>query len=63
VQQRDGHDVVLVVKDGHAARQAVKVSKTLLDEVLVSAGVVAGDRVIVDSPPGLTDGAAVAEKH
>ncbi len=63
VQQRDGHDVVLVVKDGHAERRPVTVSKKLLDEVLISAGVVAGERVIVDSPPGLTDGAAVAEKH
>jgi HlyD family secretion protein len=63
VQQRDGHDVVLVVKDGHTARRPVTVSKTLLDEVLISAGVTAGERIIVDSPPGLTDGAAVVEKH
>jgi len=63
VQQRDGHDVVMVVKDGHAARRAVTVSKTLLDEVLISAGVAAGERLIVDSPPGLTDGAAVVEKR
>jgi RND family efflux transporter MFP subunit len=63
LQQRDGHDVVLVVKDGHTARRAVTVIKTLLDEVLISAGVTAGERVVVDSPPGLTDGAVVAEKH
>jgi hypothetical protein len=55
--------VVLVVKDGHTARRAVTVIKTLLDEVLISAGVTAGERVVVDSPPGLTDGAVVAEKH
>jgi HlyD family secretion protein len=63
VQQRDGRDVVLVAKDGRAQRREVKVSKTLLDDVLISAGVVAGERVIMDSAPGLTDGAAVAEKH
>jgi RND family efflux transporter MFP subunit len=63
VQQRDGHDVVLVVQGGHAQRREVTVSKMLLDEVLISAGVAAGERVVVDSAPGLTDGAAVAEKH
>jgi RND family efflux transporter MFP subunit len=63
VLQRDGREVVLVVKDGHAVRRPVKISKPLLDEVLISEGVVAGDRVIVDSPPGLTEGAAVTEKH
>jgi HlyD family secretion protein len=63
VQQRDGHDVVMVMKDGRAQRRAVTVSKTLLDEALISAGVAVGERLIVDSPPGLTDGAAVAEKH
>ena len=63
VQQRDGHDVVLVVKDGRTARRPVTVSKTLLDEVLISAGLTSGERVVVDSPPGLTDGASVVEKH
>ena len=63
VQQRDGHDVVLVVQGGHAQRRAVTVSKTLLDDVQISAGVAAGERVIVDWPPGLIDGAAVAEKR
>jgi RND family efflux transporter MFP subunit len=63
VQQRDGHDVVLVVQGGRAQRRAVTVSKMLLDEVLIGAGVAAGERVVVDSAPGLTDGAAVVEKH
>jgi HlyD family secretion protein len=63
VQQRDGRDVVLVVQGGHAERRAVTVNQTLLDEVLMSAGVAAGERVIVDAPNGLTDGAAVTEKR
>jgi HlyD family secretion protein len=63
VQQRDGRDVVLVVQGGRAERRAVTVSKTLLDEVVISAGVAAGERVIVDAPNGLTDGAAVTEKR
>jgi RND family efflux transporter MFP subunit len=63
VQQRDGRDVVLLVQSGRAERRAVTVSKTLLDEVEISAGVAAGERVVVDWPTGLTDGAAVVEKH
>jgi RND family efflux transporter MFP subunit len=63
VQQREGRDVVLVVQSGHAERRAVTVSQTRLDEVVISAGVSAGERVIVDAPSGLADGAAVAEKR
>ena len=63
VQQRDGRDVVLVVQNGHAERRAVTVTETLADDVVVSAGISAGDRVIVDWPNGLTDGSAVSEKH
>jgi HlyD family secretion protein len=63
VQERDGRDVVLVVQNGRAERRAVTVSNTSLDEAVISAGVAAGERVIVDCPTGLTDGAAVAEKR
>ena len=63
VQQREGRDVVLVVQSGRAERRAVTVSKTLAEEVVISAGVAAGERVIVDGPNGLADGAAVAEKR
>jgi RND family efflux transporter MFP subunit len=63
VQQRDGRDVVLVVQSGRAERRAVTVNQTRLDEVVISAGVAAGDRVIVDAPNDLADGAAVAEKR
>ena len=45
VQQRDGRDVVLVVQSGRAERRAVTVSQTRLDEVVISAGVAAGERV------------------
>jgi len=59
VQQQNGRDVVLVVLSGRAERRAVTVSKTRFDEVVISAGVGAGERVVVDWPSGLTDGAAV----
>jgi hypothetical protein len=63
VQQRDGRDVVLVFHSGRAERRAVTVSDARLSEVVISAGLAAGEKVIVDWPKGLTDGAAVAEKR
>jgi len=63
VQEREGRDVVLVVQSGRAERRAVTVSQALPDEVVISAGLTAGERVIVDPPKGLADGAAVAEKR
>jgi multidrug efflux pump subunit AcrA (membrane-fusion protein) len=63
IQQQDGRDVVLVVHSGRAERRAVTVSQMRQDEAVISAGVAAGEKVIVDWPKGLTDGAAVAEKR
>jgi RND family efflux transporter MFP subunit len=61
LQQVDGRDVVMVVQNGRAERRAVTVLDATGDEVRVSAGVHAGERVVVDWPKGLTDGAAVKE--
>jgi HlyD family secretion protein len=63
VQQQGGRDVVFVMLSGKAERRAVTVSKTRSDEVVISAGVGAGERVIVDAPAGLADGSAVVEKR
>ena len=63
IHQQDGHSVVLVVQNGKAERRAVTVSGTRADEVVVSAGVGAGERVVTDWPAGLRDGTAVAEKR
>jgi RND family efflux transporter MFP subunit len=62
LQQQGGRDVVFVMVSGKTERRAVTVSQTRSDEVVVSAGVAAGERVIVDGPAGLADGAAVVEK-
>jgi len=59
VQQQDGRDVVLIVQNGRAERRAVTISSSLNDEVAVSAGVAAGERVIIDPPQSLADGSAV----
>jgi HlyD family secretion protein len=62
VRNQDGRDVVFVVQNGKAERRAVAISSTLDNEATVTAGVLAGEKVIVESPPGLVDGAAVKEK-
>jgi RND family efflux transporter MFP subunit len=62
VQSQDGRDVVFVVQNGRAERRAVTVTDTQGDDSVLSAGVSAGESVIVDSPAGLTDGVAVKEK-
>ena len=59
VQQQEGRDVVLIVQNGRAERRAVTISSSLNDEVAVSAGVAAGERVIIDPPQSLADGSAV----
>ena len=59
IQQQEGRDVVLVVQNGRAERRAVTISSSLNDEVAVSAGVAAGERVIIDPPQSLADGSAV----
>ena len=63
VRNSDGHDFVFVVQGGRAERRAVSVAGTLDDEVTLSAGVTAGERVAVDSPTGLNDGATVKERN
>ena len=59
VQQQEGRDVVLIVQNGRVERRAVTISSSLNDEVAVSAGVAAGERVIIDPPQSLADGSAV----
>ena len=61
VQNQDGRDVVFVVQGGRAERRAVTVSDTQGDDSVLSAGVSAGEKVIVDAPAGLNDGTKVKE--
>jgi len=62
VLNRDGRDVVFVVQDGHVERRAVTVSDTQNDDSVLSAGVAAGEKVVVGAPADLQDGMAVKEK-
>ena len=61
VQQREGHDVVLVVQGGRVERRAVTVGDADGTDALLLAGVTAGERVVVDAPKELTDGTTVKE--
>jgi RND family efflux transporter MFP subunit len=62
LQNQDGHDVVFAVQNGRAERRAVTVRDTQGDDAVLSAGLAVGEKVIVNSPAGLKDGAAVKEK-
>jgi hypothetical protein len=62
VQQLGGRDVVMIVQNGVVERRAVTVSGSEGDDFVISAGVANGERVVVDGPKDLTDGAAVKEK-
>lgn len=62
VRQENGRDVVLVVQNGRAERRAVTVGGSSADETVITAGLVAGEKVAVDWPKDLADGAAVVER-
>jgi len=61
VRSEDGRDVVFVVKDGRVERRAITVARAQDAEAFLSAGVAAGEKVAVDAPAGLIDGATVEE--
>lgn len=58
--RRDGsQDVVFVVAGDRAERRAARVGRTEGDKVEVTAGLAAGERVVLDGPPDLADGRPV----
>jgi RND family efflux transporter MFP subunit len=63
VRKVDGSDVVFVVKEDLAERRAVTVGGTDGDQVEITAGLQAGERVIVEGPATLTDGSRVTVKE
>ena len=63
VQNQDGRDYVFVLSGGRAERRAVTVAGAMEADVTLSAGVAAGEKVDLDFPPGLTDGANVKERN
>jgi RND family efflux transporter MFP subunit len=61
VRNQDGRDVVFIAQNGRAERRGVTVGTVQDNEATLTAGVAAGERVIVDPPGGLADGARVRE--
>jgi HlyD family secretion protein len=62
VQQSDGRDVVWVMQGRRVERRAVTIGRTERDESTISAGLNAGERVVINPPAGLSDGGRVTEK-
>jgi RND family efflux transporter MFP subunit len=61
VRHQDGRDTVYLILNGRAERRAVTVASANDNEVIVSAGVTGGDRVVVEAPMELADGSLVSE--
>ena len=55
--------MVFIARNGRAERRAVTVSDAQGDAAVLSAGLSAGEKVIVNPPADLKDGAAVQEKN
>jgi RND family efflux transporter MFP subunit len=62
VQEANGKSVVWVKRENTVERRAITVSNTDGGDATVSAGLTAGERVVIDPSPALTEGARVVEK-
>jgi hypothetical protein len=56
-------DIVWIVSDGKVERRAVTVSETTGDESTIAAGLVGGEKIVVNPPASLAEGAKVSEKN
>lgn len=63
VQNSGGRDLVWVVREGRVERRAVTVAQTSGDESTIAAGLNDGEKVVVNPPSGLADGARISEKN
>jgi RND family efflux transporter MFP subunit len=61
VRTENGRDTVWVVQNGRATRKTVTTEPATGDEVTVTRGLAAGERVVVEAPARLRDGARVRE--
>jgi hypothetical protein len=57
----NGRTIVWVFKEGIVERRAVKTSRRAAGEATLSAGLIAGEKVILNPPATLTDGGTVRE--
>jgi HlyD family secretion protein len=63
VRNQDGRDVVFVIQNHRAERRTVTSAGTQGGDVLLNAGVAAGEKIILDPPPGLEEGMLVEERN
>jgi RND family efflux transporter MFP subunit len=61
VRQKDGRDVIWVVRDDRVERRAVTVGPVLGDDVTIVAGLSGGDRIVADPPESLTENSRIKE--
>ena len=61
IQSRDGMDIVFVAAKGRVQRRAISMGAAQGDEAVVMAGVSAGEKVVVNAPSDLADGARIKE--
>ena len=61
VRQRDGRDMVWVVRDDRVERRAVTLGATRGDEVTIEAGLKDGEKIVVEGPADLAEAARVTE--
>jgi HlyD family secretion protein len=62
VRQQDGNTIVFVAREDRAERRAVTVGAEEGDQIEVVSGLTAGERVIVEGPAALADGARIKER-
>lgn len=63
LRQRDGRDIVWVVRDGRAERRAITAGPVRGDEVDITAGLNGGEKIVVDPPDNLADGRVTEAKR
>jgi hypothetical protein len=61
IQERDGRDVVWVVRDGRLERRAITVRATDNGQATVVAGLTGGEHVLLDPPAAAQEGIRVKE--
>jgi len=61
IRQRDGRDVVWIVRDGRVEQRPLTVGAPRGDEVTVSAGLNGGERLVVEGADKLADGNRITE--
>ncbi|MBK8285336.1 MAG: efflux RND transporter periplasmic adaptor subunit [Ahniella sp.] len=60
VIQRDGKDLVFLVRDGRAVRTEIKIARRIGDDVEIGAGLMGGEALILSPTETLQDGSKVA---